>query len=66
MLPKNGGLTLGSSAIQWGILPNAAASAPTTGGSGYAVGDVITLTGGATIAVQTLTGSAVASFMVQQ
>jgi hypothetical protein len=66
VLPKNGGLTLGSSAIQWGILPNAAALAPTTGGSGYAVGDVITLAGGATITVQTLTGSAVASFMVQQ
>ena len=52
--------------FRWGILPRAAWAGPTTGGSGDAVGDVITLTGGATIAVQTLAGSAVASFLVQQ
>ena len=51
--------------FRWGILP-LAAGPPTTGGSGYAVGDVITLTGGATITVQTLTGTAVATFSVQQ
>lgn len=65
-LTLNSTLSMGSSIVRWGILP-LAAGAPTTGGSGYVAGEVITLTGGATISVQTLgAGGAVALFMVQQ
>ena len=56
--------TVGS--MRWGILPVAGNSPPTNGGAGYAVGDVITLTGGATVSVITVTAGAVTEFQVQQ
>lgn len=58
-------LTMGSSAIRWGILPLAAGT-PTTGGAGYVVGEVITLTGGAKVSVISVSGGSVTEFYVQQ
>ena len=56
----------GSGVALWGILPLAADTAPASGGSGHAVGDVITLTGGATVSVLAIGGGAVTQFNVQR
>jgi hypothetical protein len=59
-------LDVSLSAMRWGILPLAGNTPPASGGTGYAVGDVITLTGGATVSVITATGGSVTEFQVQQ
>lgn len=66
-LQLNSTFNMGASTILWGVLPSAGASAPANAGSGYIVGDVVTLSGGATVSIITVDVSGgVTQFSVQQ
>lgn len=64
-LSSTGTIQVGANAVQWGLLPSNAGS-PTSGGSGHAVGDVITLTGGAKVAISAVSGSVATNYSVTQ